>query len=378
MIRILHVINGLAVAGAETMLYKLLSGMDSKRFQSVVVSLSDKGDLGSRIEEAGVPIYALGMKPGRPSPLAALRLYRLTKKFRPHILQTWLYYADLMGLVVGKLAGIPKIFMNLRCTAMDPAQSRFFIRASVYALAWISPLADGMIYNSEAGRMDHEAIGFRPSQWKWIPNGFDLETFRPDPNARARLMKELDIQEPAFLIGHIARFDPQKDHATLISAAKEAVRQNSMIHFVLAGKNVSQTNDDFKNMLRDANCSQNIHLLGKRKDVEKILPGLDALVLSSAFGEGFPNILGEAMACAIPCIATDVGDSKQILGSSGFIVPPKIPKRLAKAMLDLATMNPKEREARGNAARRRIAENFSIEKVVAQYENFYRDALTVK
>ncbi len=376
MTRILHVITGLGGGGAEAMLYKLTSGMDSKKFKSVVVSLSDKGDLGPKIEAAGVPVYVLGMKPGRPSLSAFFKLYRLIKKFRPHILQSWLYHADLTALLVGKLARVPKIFWNLRCSLVDFNCYGLSTRLTVRVLARLSPFVDGMIYNSEAGRKDHEAMGFRPAKWEWIPNGFDLETFRPNPNARAGLLEELDIQEPAFLIGHIARYDPMKDHVGLIKVARNIVKEFPQVRFILAGSGVHPSNLELNGLLKEAGLSSNFYLLGKKNDVAKTLQSLDALVLCSAFGEGFPNILGEAMACGVPCIATDVGDSKKLIGASGFIVPPKNPGQLAAAICKLAGMASEERAALGKSAREIIAENYSLPKIVAQYERFYGNSTT--
>jgi glycosyltransferase involved in cell wall biosynthesis len=365
MIHVMHVITEIERGGAEAMLAKLVAGMDKDRFHNTVVSLTRPGDIAASLRYKGVPVRTLGMRRSIPDPAGLWRLVRLFRSERPDIVQTWLYHADLLGSIAAALAGRTPVVWNIRCSNVVFHRygrlTRWVVRASAYASAW----PQAVIVNSQSGLLWHQALGYRPRRWEVVPNGFDLDRFRPDREAPARLRRDLDIPEQSLVVGHVARVDPMKDHATFLAAARLLAARREDVHFLLVGAGTEALAAD--------GLTGRVHRLGERSDVERLLPGLDVLCLSSAFGEGFPNVLGEAMACALPCIATDVGDAAAIVGDTGRIVPPRDPAALAEAIEALLKEGSEARARLGLAARARIAEHYALPKVIERYQKLYAE-----
>lgn len=257
---VVHVITELDRGGAEVMLCRLLERTDRHRFEHTVVSLTDAGTLGPTIRELGVPVQTLGMRRGVPDVRAVWHLARLIRQERPVVLQTWLYHADLVGLIAGRLAGIRAIVWNVRCSDMDMRQYSWSSRLTRRLLSALSAAPAAVIVNSERGRRVHERIGYRPRRWVTIPNGIDLARFQPDPQARERLRKELGLPLSARLIGMVARYDPMKDHATFLRAAAEFLRNGvargqADLHSVLVGRGVTWGNPPAPGARRGAGAS---------------------------------------------------------------------------------------------------------------------------
>lgn len=366
--KIIHLITDLDTGGAEMMLLKLLAHMDGERFANVVISLTDRGTLGEQIAALGVPVFTLGMRRGLPNPLGIGRLVRLLRQEKPDILQTWLYHADLLGTISSRLVHVPTLCWNIRCSDMDMSRYSRLSRLVLHILAGLSGCPDIVIVNSEAGRRLHETLRYSPRRWEIVPNGFDLNRFHPDPAARQSLREELDVPPDTVLISLVARFDPMKDHHTFLEAAGRIAHEQSSVHFVLAGKGIEQ----LAGIVDEMGLGARVHLLGERSDIPRIMAALDILALSSAFGEGFPNVVGEAMACGIPCVATDVGDAASIIGETGIVVQPRDPAGMADAWKQLIEMPDAERQALGKDARRRVERLFSIESIVGRYQSLYR------
>lgn len=372
MIRVVHLITELNVGGAEIMLQRLVSRMDRQRFSNTVVSMTSAGPIGALIRAEGTPVSDLGMPDGVPSPVGALRLWTLLRRERPHILQTWLYHADLLGLLVGRTAGVPTIVWNLRCSDLDLTRYSRTLRWVVKACGSLSALPEAIVANSEAGREHHARIGYRPRRWVLLPNGVDLETFRPNTSARQRLRAELGLSSKTPLIGLVARFDPMKDHRTFLEAAALLHRSRPDVHFMLAGLGLDSPNRRLADWLEELGIAPAVHLLGVRHDIHALMAGLDIATSSSAFGEGFPTAIAEAMACGVPCVVTNVGDSAVLVGDTGRVVPPRDPAALAAAWLDLLQSDSR-RAACGLAARARAEGHFALDAVVRQYERLYEE-----
>ena len=234
----------------------------------------------------------------------------------------------------------------------------------------MSSVPNAVVVNSEAGRQFHERLGYRPKQWRVISNGIDLKQFYPDRVARRWLRDELNLALNVLVIGLVCRFDPMKDHLNFLQAAQQLLQQYPDTHFVLAGKGVDRNNVTLLQAMRDLNVGGNVHVIGETRDVQGVLAGLDILSSSSS-GEGFPNIVGEAMACGVPCVVTDVGDSARIVSNTGKVVQPRNPKALARAWEELILLGGEGRRQLGLAARQRIQEDFDLLKIVGQYETFY-------
>ncbi len=369
--KILHLITGLELGGAEMMLYKLLSRTDRNRFDSVVISLTEGGPISEKIAALGIPLYSLKMERGRVSPQAIGRLIRLIRRERPAILQTWLYHADLLGSVAARLAGNPKVVWGVHNSYLDMSQYRRLSSWTVKACTRLSRLPRAAVVVSEVGRDYHIKIGYHPREWALITCGFDTNLFRPDEAARTSVRLELGLEPDAPLIGLIARFDPQKDHANFLQAARHLRDWQPDAHFILAGTNITNENSELMRLLEKEQLQNKVHLLGPRHDIPRLSAALDVATTSSAFGEAFPNVIGEAMACGVPCVVTDVGDSAKIVGDTGKVVPPKDPEALAHAWKELLDLPPVQRQQLGLQARQRIEHLFALDRIVNQYETLY-------
>jgi glycosyltransferase involved in cell wall biosynthesis len=218
------------------------------------------------------------------------------------------------------------------------------------------------------------ALGYHPKKWEIIFNGFDLIRFNINPSAGKEIRRELGIEAEKVVIGLISRFDYMKDHETFLSAARLLCQNYPDVFFLLVGEGVTNENEFFAPYLADNQLKGRLILLGYRTDIPRIINALD-ISTSSSSGEGFPNIIGESMACGIPCVVTDVGDSAFLIGETGISVPPREPAALAEGWAELIAKTETGRKALGVAARDRITRLFSIERVTGQYEALYRRVL---
>lgn len=370
-IEIFHLITSLDVGGTETMLHRLLSFMDKRKFRNRVVCLTGIGLVGREMQRSGIPVYALNMPTGRVRTAALATLWNLLRRNRPDILQTWLYHSDLLGLILGKAAGVRHLCWNIRCSYMDLDRYHATTRWTLRLCSLLSNFPDRILTNSVEARSFHVKLGYRSSGWNVIPNGFDLDRFRPDPAARAFLLRELGLErEPdPFLIGFMARYDPMKDHATFIEAASRLLERGRDVHLVLAGTGVDPRNEALVRRI-PARWERRFHLCGRRDDIERVTAGLDVASLAS-HGEGFPNVVCEAMSCGVPCVVVDVGDSARIVGDPRLVVPPRHPEALANALESVMNMPHETRKELGRAARHRIQTRFDIRRIADAYEMLY-------
>lgn len=362
-----HIITGLNAGGAERMLTRLVNAPDQNGVKHMVVSLMDEGVFGQEIRAQGVSLHTLGMRPGVPSLAALWRLITMLRLEKPDVLMSWLYHADLIGFIAAGIAGVRHNYWNLRCSDMTKDNRSILSRMMMWLLIHLSPYPTGVIANSEAGMRHHQSLGYRPKKWHVISNGVNLEQFRPEPSARVALRAELLLPDDAVLVGHVARFHPMKDHATLLDAAAMVVRTNVNVHFVLVGKDVNLNNPFFAEQLERRELAGRVHLLGGHRNIPEVLAGLDLMVLSSAYGEGAPNVLIEAMACGVPCVTSDVGDAALIVDTPERVVKPQDPIALAEAILRFLALPEAEREAQGKLARARTQEYYDINNVIDRY-----------
>jgi glycosyltransferase involved in cell wall biosynthesis len=372
-IALMHVIVGLDIGGAEMVLYRLLTQLDRARFAAHVVSLRDIGPVGRCLMADGWPVYALGMRSGGVAalPSALVRLVGLMRTLRPRVVQTWMYHADLLGGLAAKLAGGIPVAWNLRQSNLAPQFNKRSTLLLIRACALLSHgLPARIVCGSEAARRAHARLGYARTKMCVIPNGFDLALFKPDAEARVAVRQELGLAADTPLIGVMARFDPQKNHRTFVAAAGLLHAHCPTVHFLLCGGGVTWENRALAAWIDGAGLRARCHLLGEREDMPRLTAALDVATLSSR-GEGFPNALGEAMACGVPCVATAVGDVPQIVGPTGVVVPPGDAAALAAGWRAMLALGLAGRQRLGQAARRRIAERYSLPAVAAADERLY-------
>jgi len=371
MVNVLHVITGLGPGGAEMVLSRLCSRMDRQRFPSMVVSLRERGINAARIERAGVPLVCLDMSPSRPTLGGLAQLVRVIREFRPSVVQGWMYHGNMAALFATRLARLrTPVVWNVRASLTSLANEATGTYAVIRGGALLSRRTAGIIYNSSVSAVQHERIGFAAARSKIIVNGFDDREFRPDPEARAALRRALGIGPDELLVGCVGRDHPMKDHAGFVRAAAIAASRDPRLRFVIAGEGVDDRNADLVAIVRESGLGGRLQLLGARDDMPRLYASLDIACLSSAWGEGFPNVLGEAMACGVPCVTTDVGESGVIVADTGRVVGARDMERFAAAICELA-QDERLRAELGEAARRRVLDTYSLDAVTGEYERYY-------
>jgi glycosyltransferase involved in cell wall biosynthesis len=364
-IRLLHVINTLDVGGAERMLVKLVEHLDPAHFQCTIVTLTGEGSLNQQARDAGAEVIELNMHGARNLPRALWKLKRIIREYRPDILQSWLYHADLLATLARGACPTAPLIWTIRCTDMALSQYGRMTRTVRWLLAKLSPRPDLILANSQAGLDWHVDYGYRPRASAVIPNGFDLQRFHPDHEAREELRAELGLTDDVPLIGAVARVDPMKDYENFLAAAALVAMEDPHMHVLVVGK-------DTETLLPGPPpLKGRLHALGVRGDIERILPALDVFCLPSAFGEGFPNVLGEAMACGVACAVTDVGDAAAILGDCGPVVNPRQADEMAAAITGLLGLPPYARRSLGAQAAARVAQHFEVATVVGRFAETY-------
>jgi glycosyltransferase involved in cell wall biosynthesis len=377
-IRLLHLITDLEVGGAEFSLLRLLTMTDKSRFDVRVVSMVKTGGVRPQVESLGVPVQDLSMKYGVPSPFALARLIRLIREWRPDLIQTWMYHADLLGSLAAAMAGGVPTVWGIHHSNLDPALNKAMTLATAKLCARMSGrLPRKIVCCAEAARRSHVRFGYAEGKMAVIPNGFHVDVFQPSPEARESVRRELGVPADALLVGQIGRFDAQKDHETFFASAAILHRQFPKLYFVLCGSEITWQNVELARWAHAANVASAVRLLGRRGDVARITAALD-VATSSSRGEGFPNVLGEAMACGVPCVATDVGDSALIVSRYGLIVPPRDPSALAAACQTLLCQSREARENLGRSARKHIIDHYDIASTVAKYESLYAECAEVR
>jgi glycosyltransferase involved in cell wall biosynthesis len=368
-----HIINSLITGGAEMMLCNVLLSTDREKFMPVVITLmDDSGWIKDRIETLDIPIYSLGIKGISVSSFfQLLKLKKLMRKIKPDILQGWMYYGNLVATLAGSVApGNPPVVWNIRHSLADIKLEKRSTRRSIQLNRLFSRDSKAIIYNSNLSQQQHERYGFHPLRSRYIPNGIDIKAFKDSPASKEPVRARYQIPPDAIVVGHAARYHPMKDHQGFLQAAVAIAKTNPAVHFVLIGRDIT-TDNNILIALIPTEMKKRFHLLGVQNNIPGLMNMMDVFCLSSAWGEGWSNVLGEAMAAGVPCVATDVGDSKEIVGDTGVIVPPQDPELLTQGLEELIKKTPKQRTALGEAARSRIKEKFRIDLIVEQYESLY-------
>lgn len=370
-IHITHIITGLNTGGAEMMLYMLLLKADKSRFSANVISLTNIGPVGEKIQSLGIPVTALGMYAKAPNPWAIVRIGSYLRQMSTDVVQTWMYHADLIGGMAARLAGKIPVIWGIHHTTLNPNSDK---RSTILVAKICSKLSKWIpvriVCCAEISRSLHVSLGYDEQKMLVIQNGFDLDRFCPNKTAYKKMREELGIPEGTLLIGLIGRFHPQKGHRTFIKAAARLHTCHPDVHFVLCGNNVTWKNSDLARWIDSADIYEQCHLLGCRDDMPRIQASLD-IGTNASHSEAFPLVIGEAMACGVPCVVTDVGDSALIVGDTGIAIPPKDPDALAQAWEKIISPGSDYRFKLGERARQRIRENFDLNIIVRRYEKLY-------
>jgi glycosyltransferase involved in cell wall biosynthesis len=375
--KVLHIITDLRQGGAEAMLEKMVraSTSVSPDVEHAVVSLRSLGVVGPRLQAAGVPVTALGLDSAATVVPALIRLWRLLRaQPRDVVVQTWLYHADLVGGFLARLAGRPRIYWNLRVAVHRPDFRRgtfWVLKLCALLSSWIPRF---IVSCGPVVMSSHVAQGYARAPCVVIGNGFELNHFRVDPVRRERLRQEFGVTPDTLLVGTVARLHSQKDFTTLARAAAQVVGQLSNVRFLWVGAGVD-SDEALTTLIDSIGLQDRVIRLGLRSDVPDLLNALDLFCMSSR-SEGFPNALGEAMACSLPCVSTDAGDAAFLLGDRNWIVPIESPDALASALARMARLPADDRRRIGDKNRSRVAAEFGVEQAWGRYVDLYRSGTT--
>jgi len=370
--KITHIITGLAADGAETALYHLLGELDRQEYQSEVVSLTDRGPTAPKIESLGVPVRALGMMRSVPNPLAIRRIAKILRRSRPHIVHTWMYHSNLLGGLAAQAAGGIPVIWGIHHSKVDSQDTKRFTVWTVRACAWFSKqLPARIICCANSSELAHVQLGYDSEKMEVIYNGIDSEIFRPNTEARLALRSRLGLQPETLLIGMAGRLHRHKDHKTFFVAARLLRAERPDAHFVLCGEGMEPANSKLAAEIADG-LQGHCHLMGLQREMPAFYAGLD-IAANSSMSEAFPLAVGEAMACGVPCVVTEVGDSPTIVGQTGRVVPPRQPALLARALRELIEVGSESRQILGSAARDRVITHFSVTQFAQRYQSLYRN-----
>jgi glycosyltransferase involved in cell wall biosynthesis len=369
---IVHLISGLSTGGAERALYNLLRGGLTKRFDCSVISLRDKGSYGDRIDALGVPVNTLEMHRTKGLFTAAFRLRGIISRLRPQIVQGWMYHGNLAATFASYISSYrTAVVWNIRHSLYDISAEKKSMQYVIRGNKTFSSRANAIIYNSSMSKIQHESYGFAKCDGRVIPNGFDLRELAFNKEIRHGVRSRLGIGAREFVIGHVARFHPMKDHAGFLRSAVLLAQRDRSVCFLLLGRDVNLANPALAGIV-PPEFENRFIALGERTDAYEVMQAMDILCCSSAWGEAFPNVLGEAMALGIPCVATDVGDSAEIIGNTGRIVPPSDVEALANSMLEMLAMSQEQRMLLGSSARSRVETKYDLSDIVTQYGELYK------
>ena len=365
--KIAHIITGLNVGGAERSLHTLLQSRLNETFEHVVISLMDEGHYGKLIRENNIRIYCLGLKRGTLKASALYKLFRIIKQEKPNILQGWMYHGNLIASLVHPFTErTTRLFWNIR-TSLDSKQdlsksSRLVLKISKLT----SRRVNTIIYNSDKSRRQHAEYGLPDHKAVTINNAFDTDFWRKSINTRARLRADLGYKHDDTIVGYVGRDNTMKDLPNLFGAMYTALIRDNTVKFLLIGRGIA---NKCPNNLKENN---RVKILSERSDVNHLMSVIDIFILSSK-AEGFPNVLGEAMATNVPCVSTDVGDAREIIGETGWTCVPSDSSALAIALLGALSEPPTKRSTRGAAARRRIKNYYSSNLAIEKYTDIYTE-----
>ncbi|WP_337879033.1 glycosyltransferase [Rheinheimera sp.] len=372
--KIVHISTGLDIGGAEIMLERLLTRNPERKQDVVVISLQDEGPIGQRLRHQGYEVIALNMNGKLAFPIALLRLTKLLKKLKPHLVQTWMYHADLLGGVAAKLAGVKHIVWGIHCSNLPIG--RPLTKLVMKACAHLSSiLPDSIVAVADVARRNHIGYGYKADKFSVISNGF-LPLIPATNSQIATIRRQLGVADNQTLIGAVGRYHPDKGQDILIEALALLPQELNWV-CVLVGRDNDSANVELDALLKRHGVADKVRLLGLRDDVPVLLSCFDLFCLPSR-SEAFPMALGEAMSIGLPCIATDVGDCRELIGDTGFIVPPLSPSLFAKAITELLMVEPEQRTVIGVRARERVLAFFSLDVVCTQYDQLYARLAGIK
>jgi glycosyltransferase involved in cell wall biosynthesis len=377
-VRVTHLIIGLHVGGAELMLQRLvLAHAGNAAYRHAVVSFTDLGPIGAKLASCGIEVHALGVRSLLGLPQMMWRLVRLLRRPETDIVQTWMYHADLFGGLAARLAGRRRVIWGIRTTDLGAGNSR-----ATVAIRWLCARLSGrlpalVVCAAEASRKAHVAVGYAPRPMEVVANGFDMARLASGVGARDALRAQCGFADDMVVVGNVGRFNAAKDQQNFVRAAGLVAARHPQARFLMVGRGLEPSNLELADWIAQTGHAERFVLLGERSDVPACLAAMDVFCLSSR-NEGFPNVVGEAMAAGLPCVVTDVGDAALLAGPIGVVVPKENAVALADGLMQMLALPPVARTGLGRRAKDRIEAEFTIERALQRFEAIYQRVLNIQ
>ncbi|GMW06409.1 MAG: hypothetical protein AMXMBFR8_12060 [Nevskiales bacterium] len=373
--RILFITSGLRIGGAENILLRLVVALESRGYRCGVISLTGEGEIAGDFRRSQIGVSCVNLR--KPWRIAwdVPHLLRTVRSFRPDLLQGWMYHGNIAAIAAGTaVSRRAPVVWGVRQCVYDLASENSSTRRVIRLSAKVSGRTAASVYPSRTSAMQHQKLGFRSRLSAIIPNGIDRHRLRPNPEIRTAVRGRLGLLPDHLVIGHVARFDPIKNHAGLVDAAAMLIVSIPMVRLVLVGPGVDNHNPVLLGWLEQHRIMDKVLLLGSRNDVPELMAAFDVFCLPS-ISEAFPNALAEAAACGLPCVATDVGEAAAIVGDDGLLVPVRDHDGLVSALRKALTWTASQRSSVGMRLRHRVTERFSAEAMTDAFDGLYQSVL---
>ena len=367
--KIVHIINSLNHGGAEKNLYNICK-TDFKN-QHIVISLTGGGYYENLLKNLGIEVYNINLKKNF---FLFFKIIKIVYNLNPVVIQSWMYIADLVASLTILFTFKKNIVWNIRHSDLNPNIEKKHTILTAKILSKLSHfLPYKIIVCAQRALDEHKKIGYNQNKMNYIPNGCDLKIFYPQKYSKQKLCNEFNLNSRYSLLGSVGRYHPYKDLPNLIKALNIIKSKGILFNFLLVGHKNDKKNSELINMIKSFDLDDRILLMGSRTDIPYIMNCLDLYIQSSS-SEAFPNVLIEAMACGTPCVATDVGDTKNIIGDTGWIVKPENPEFLAmgieKAIIETTKLN---WDKICLNTQKRISEKFSLESMINSYSKIWEE-----
>jgi len=368
----MHIISGMSQGGAEGVLFRLITKLP--QFEHIVVSLSGEGYYTNKYNNIDVASISFDLKNGSMFDRlkSSISLIRYINRSRVTLVQTWMYHADFFGGLIAKISNNVPVVWNVRHSIGRLHKEKKSIRLILKINSFLSSfIPSSIVYCARSIEQQHVNVGYNSSKSSVIQNGYDLERYTINSEFSTKFRKHIKLPHDTFLFGHVGRFHPQKDHSTLFKAFFLVQKQGYNVCLACFGDGVN--NKNLQNIFGGFTPS-NIFLMGSQDNMVIPYNAMDCLVSSSSWGEGFPNVVAEAMACGAPCIVTDVGDSSLIVGNNGRVVPASNPYVMANEMCNFVLEKKNSFHVwskRVSESRRMIQMHFELSNMADSYAKLW-------
>lgn len=364
--KILHIITGLNRGGAEMMLYKIIKHSPNPT-KHRVVSLIAEGFFAQKIRELGCVVESLDMTKN-PLTFSPFHILRIIKDARPDVIQCWMFHANIIGGFFGRLSGVKNIVWGIH-HSMSKYDRRISHLINKIGALMSHNFCDTVICCGLRPLEVCKNSGYAADKLKCVYNGFEPDVFFFDENARKKIRTELGLTDDAFVVVHMARFHILKNHLGLLRIFAKLLAKNHNSYLVLVGDGLAG-NEQIENAIDELGIRANVKMMGFRTDSCAFYSAADVTVLPS-LSEGFPNVVGESMLCERPCITSAVGDCANITGHSDWAFEVSDEDGFAEKLFEFSKMPKSELKACGEECRKRIVDNFDIEKIYSEYSKIW-------